>query len=87
MDGALEYFSITVLTTLLKVGALAPAYPPLAIPLPLFIMRVLHSTFFVSAFSHHLLFELKGQIKAKYFFIDFYHLQSGDFKISNKISI
>ena len=32
-------------------------------------------------------FSLKGQIKAKYFFIDFYHLQSGDFKISNEISI
>ena len=31
--------------------------------------------------------ELKGQIKAKYFFIDFYHLQSGDFKILNEISI
>ena len=30
---------------------------------------------------------LKGQIKAKYFFIDFYNLQSGDFKISNEISI
>ena len=30
---------------------------------------------------------LKGQIKAKYFFIDFYHLQSGDFKILNEISI
>ena len=29
----------------------------------------------------------KGQIKAKYFFIDFCHLQSGDFKISNEISI
>ena len=29
----------------------------------------------------------KGQIKAKYFFIDFYHLQSGDFKILNEISI
>ena len=29
----------------------------------------------------------KGQIKAKYFFIDFYHLQPGDFKISNEISI
>ena len=26
-------------------------------------------------------------VKAKYFFIDFYHLQSGDFKISNEISI
>ena len=30
---------------------------------------------------------LKGQIKAKDIFIDFYHLQPGDFKISNEISI
>ena len=30
---------------------------------------------------------LKGQIKVKDIFIDFNHLQSGDFKISNEISI
>ena len=35
----------------------------------------------------HYFIPVKGQIKAKYFFIDFYHLQSGDFKISNEISI
>ena len=35
----------------------------------------------------NLILTFKGQIKAKYFFIDFYHLQSGDFKISNEISI
>ena len=30
---------------------------------------------------------VKGQIKAKDIFVDFYHLQPGDFKISKEISI